>query len=399
MSRICYLFLLLTASSSLFSQWTKVPDIHSWDIIDVVRHSNSLVAASLTNEIFICRDGEEKWTSRKIGPDTLLINTLFSDFQVLYVGTVNSGIYSSTDGGISWRRNDGDFFAVSSFARKGEDLFAATFGSGVVKLDPALGRWNSFNAGLPNYAGNVYSIISTPQSLLITAGANGALYRYNFSRQQWEEELFYGQYAPGLEIQQMLLDSNVLYAVNGNRILRSENDGKTWIPDHQGAKNGIDRKIFRIDGRLFLLTNLLSGGSYLQTRQKNAVAGSSWGQEDSFIPGGYAYGLLHFNKQLYLAHSNGLFVQQTVTDIRAPEAEHGQIRIFPNPGKGSEIFFESEQPVSHWAIRTLNGQLLYRGRSPQTSPQPMAPLPPGIFILQVFLNNGEVRPLKFVVTG
>jgi hypothetical protein len=194
----------------------------------------------------------------------------------IYVGTNSDGIFSSSDYGHTWLNTGSNLLPVIGIEARGSDVFAATLGNGVYVLHQNSGDWTPFNNSLPSYSVNVFTMLSTPASLFIGAGANGTFYRYNFDANAWNEEFYYGFLRPGLLIQKLINNSDTLFAVNGNNIIRSDDNGLNWADDVAGSHDGFSRTIYSGTNNYYTITNRIQGGTWIQQRSRLSASGTSW---------------------------------------------------------------------------------------------------------------------------
>jgi hypothetical protein len=295
MKIICSLVLVILSASNAFSQWTRVLSIPEVEIVDFTAMKDILFAASGSNVVYKSVNSGANWSEILVDSKQISICKMSTISNELYVGTVNSGIYVSNDFGNTWQKYEGISSPVTGFVKFNDHVYASTFGSGVFKFDLKSKTWIPFNNQLPiNIAFNVESIVTTKNEMLISAGANGQYYRYNFNTNQWEFQYYFGFIMPGLQIQSLINDADTLYACNGNRIIRSNNSGQNWEDDKIGSRNGIDRTMYVGTEKVYTVTNLISGGTWLQHRDRKTSVGVSWSLDEHFFETGYAYRIIEF---------------------------------------------------------------------------------------------------------
>ena len=289
-----------------FAQWTKISSIPSRSIVALVVHNSAIYAASDSNIIYKSADGFN-WTATSVSNVPVEIISMIFYNNDLYIGTGDVTVFNSSDDGITWHNNALSAIPSSRFAVSNNILYGATFGDGVYELNTNTNKWLPFTNALPTYSYNVQNIISAPNFLIIGAGSNGTFYRYDFIRNQWNEEYYYGRLRPGLQINRMIANANTIFAVNGNRVIRSNNAGVGWADDRTGTHNGADRNIYSGSANNYTLTNEVPRGTWIQQRNKNAAIGESWSTNEEFFPTGYSFDIIEFNDNLFLAKDDGLY--------------------------------------------------------------------------------------------
>ncbi|HYV55470.1 MAG TPA: YCF48-related protein, partial [Chitinophagaceae bacterium] len=257
-----FIITIFSISNSV-AQWTRINAIPSQRIHALTLFGDTILAASDTNLIYRSVDGGVNWDSLLVSNNSVAVISLNVIDNKIYVGTAHAGIFSSSDFGATWQNTGSTLFAVAEIKKHDTDLYAATLGNGVYIFNQASGSWIPFNDSLPSYSVNVFTMTSTPNSLLIGPGANGTFYRYLFPAGGWHEEYYYGILRPGLKIDKLINNSDTVFAVNGNRIIRSEDDGLTWSDDTLGTHNGNYRTIYSGTSNHYTLTDLLTGGTWI----------------------------------------------------------------------------------------------------------------------------------------
>ncbi|TYP99891.1 putative secreted protein (Por secretion system target) [Tenacibaculum adriaticum] len=70
------------------------------------------------------------------------------------------------------------------------------------------------------------------------------------------------------------------------------------------------------------------------------------------------------------------------------------VSVYPNPTK-ENIFIKSEESINHWNFTTLFNEVLFEGKENLQTINTQN-LPKGIYVLRVFLNNGELITKKVI---
>ncbi len=328
--------MLLTGFSRTYSQWVRIDDIPAVPIETLAINDDNIYAGTFSNKIYFSSDNGNTWDMLAVNNETINITAL-SFFQGnIYAGTFSSGVYFSPDNGITWQTDSSSPVSVSGFAVKDNVLHASTLGNGTFVLDSTADSWSALNDSLPNYSVNVQSIISSQNFLIIAAGANGTFYKYDFAGGSWTEGFYYGFLRPGLLINKLINTGDTIYAVNGTRIIRSSDAGKSWTNDNNGTHNGIYRIVYEGLNYLYTLTNIVPEGTWIQKRNKDAETGAGWADEEELLPDGFSYDILEHEGRIFLAREDGLYLRQSVTgtnDGRTGEVLSGYRlnQNYPNP--------------------------------------------------------------------
>jgi xyloglucan-specific exo-beta-1,4-glucanase len=129
--------------------------------------SKTAYVGTLDKGVYWTTDGGFSWTPRGLGGKTaraLVIHP--SDSEIIYAGTKSEGVFKSTDGGISWPLSGLDGHKVLAIAinpRNTEFVYAGTFGDGVWASYDSGHSWHRMSS-LTEGASFVYSLtLFTPE--------------------------------------------------------------------------------------------------------------------------------------------------------------------------------------------------------------------------------------------
>jgi hypothetical protein len=125
-------------------------------------------------------------------PGPPLINNIIVYKDELYAACAPSGVFKSPDGGITWQKiSTGLLFPdISDFCEFKGDLYAATEGASVFKLDPVnRHNWLRFSNGLSDFSINLTSMAGTSNTLIAGTLRNGMYDYLPANSTTWEERL------------------------------------------------------------------------------------------------------------------------------------------------------------------------------------------------------------------
>ena len=397
-SRQKYLIIILLLAFNVVSaQWTRITSIPANHIIALIVNDNKIYAASDANEIYKSSDEGVIWDTLKVSINPIDITSLIIFNNKIYAGTFTHGVFHSSDKGNTWQNNSSNPSFISDFAVKDNILYASTLGNGIAVLDTITDNWTFINDSLPGYSINVQNIIGSPNFLIVAAGSNGTFYKYDFVGNYWIEELYYGRLRPGLQIDNLINDADTIFAVNGNRIIKSNDAGETWTDDKSGTTNGLYRNIYAGASNNYILTNTVTGGTWIQQRSKYADIGTSWADNEEFINNGFSYDIIEFNGKLFLGRDSGLYVKGIVSGIiENTKTSNLKFYLYPNPSFGGAINVGSEKDIVSLEVFNAIGEVVYKTNVNKSHFQINSYFPNGIYFLRLNLKD-EIRTSKLII--
>lgn len=386
---------VLLNMSLLRAQWYPVGGLPQVGFTAMGVQGNTLLATTSSNLFFKSTNGGRNWRSVTITQDPITAYALKIIDSVIFIGTSQHSVFMSTDSGETWIHSPGISMDISGFEKHGGAVYASTIGEGVFVYNPKTNTWQPFNNSIHAY--NADAILSTTQSLLIAGGGNGEYGRYHFTNQQWERGFFLSNIAAGLHISAMAKNDNTLFAVNGNRVLRSENDGITWHNDSVGTRKGVDRHLYFGSTQSFLITNTLYNETFIHTRGKDDSTGTRWATDGTSLPGGYTYGAFEYDNTVFLVRSNGLYANTLFSGIHSINTPPESVSIYPNPSQGENITIQSNSVINRITIMNALGEVVLQTNTAENRFELPGNLSKGVYFLTIQFENNETAVKKIVV--
>ena len=229
MKLISTLILVLHFTAS-YSQWTRVQQLPATDIFTLY-HKDSILYAGGTNTVYFSKDKGQSWDSTTIIPSFHTVDNIIVYKNELYAACYSIGVFKSPDGGHTWQNiTAGMYPFISDFCEFNGNLYAATLGSSVFKLDSlSRSNWIFFSAGLSDLSVNINSIAGNNNALIAGTNANG-LYDYlPANSTNWEERFLSGQVDPTEGTYDIITSHDTLFLA-GHRgfCYMSTDNGLTW---------------------------------------------------------------------------------------------------------------------------------------------------------------------------
>lgn len=331
------LFTLLFATSLNAQQWQQVTEIPAGQTTALFATGDTLFVGGL-NKVYYTFDGGDAWDSTAIVPmnEEQIAAVQYIQGR-LYVGSEFDGVFSSSNGGQSWQADNAGLVGlgaknISSFALRGDSLYAGTYGAGVfVKKISTISHWSAYNTGMP--WGNIESLTNIDGKLYAGAGGNATVSTQVYPGHTWTETPF----AAFDGIVNMFLgvvrQDEVLLAAGSLGLYRSEDGGANWTPYNPGTGFLGSASFVVNDERVIVNLAKPVGFSFIKFTDDK---GLDWQNFEPSITGSYGYDIALCNGKLYSARSNGLWRITLTTSVEEPVGELPALgQNFPNPFSGS----------------------------------------------------------------
>jgi len=329
---------LLTDVSSASAQWTRVDEVPTTNIYTVSANADTIVAGA-DSLVYTSTNGGVTWKgSATVAAGVTSVQAVVLHNGRLYAGTFGQGVFVSDDLGDTWLGfNQGlvggifntQLFIVG-FAVHDDKLYAATSGAGAWARNISVaGSWSHFgNAFEPNAASNMNDIAVGGTRLLACAGFNGMVFFRDPSDSDWTVSWLNNVgLAPGLA---------ALTAIwTGSRWLVGANTGVFHSPQGQSPWTFSDVGLGTLFNVAFALRSprvFASFGTSAGSTIEFSIDGASW-QVLEFLPFTFVFELATHDDTLYAARADGLW-RRSIATVATKAATLGGVKaLYRTPRK------------------------------------------------------------------
>jgi len=400
------LFALLFTTSLNAQQWQQVSELPAGQTTALFATGDTLFAGGL-NRVYYTFDGGDTWDSTAVIPmEEEQIAAIQYSRGRLYVGTEFDGVFVSSNGGQTWQTDNTGLNGlgatnISSFAVRGDSLYAGTYGAGVfVKKISANSNWSAYNAGI--LWGNAESVTNIDGKLYAGVGANATVYTHSYPGHTWTEVPFAVFDGFPNSFLGVVKQGDVLLAAGNLGLYRSEDGGAHWTHYNPGT-GYLGAANFVLNGDR-VIVNLAKpvGFSYIKFTDDQ---GANWQNFEPAITGSYGFEIVFFNGRLYSARSNGLWRIALTTNVKTPVGELPALgQSSPNPFSGSTTI-PLTLPQQTWlelSICDAAGVLirtLWHGEKPAGTHRVefrAEDLPSGIYVCRLTTESGVTSRLMLL---
>ncbi len=277
------------------------------------------------------------------------------DPDVFYVGTQQSGIYKSIDGGLSWQSaNDGiDRVYITSLIvdpASPSTIYASVDGGGFYKSMDGAKSWLPTNNGIHITGSGGFSqvVIDPKNSQYLYAASGNELYQSIDGGISWGNI-----YIPQIYgISNLAVDSsdgNAIYIAGNTNIYRSRDAGKVWTRlARDPALNNF---------------NFITGSLYIDPRNTNILYISAWNNDKPYSPfelygsfdGGQTW------QYLNRKNCNVMAFDQEDENITYCGSEQGEIWVSQNSGRNWSMPQTTQHTGSITALTSMQSNKLLAG--------------------------------------
>ncbi|MCX6162599.1 MAG: T9SS type A sorting domain-containing protein, partial [Ignavibacteriae bacterium] len=227
------LAILLTAVTITKAQWVSTGGPGGGIVNSLATTGSTIFAGTMNGGVFLTTNNGVNWSVS--GVTNYIVNALapMSGFNI-YAGTSDGGVYFSYDNGGSWNpvNNGLTNLNVQALAINGVNLYAGTYNGGIFLLINNGSSWNPVNVGLTNL--NVQTLASSGTNVLAGTYSGGVFITTN-SGLTWNS---FNNGLTNLNVRCIHVNgSNIFAGTFGSGIFLSTNSGASWITVNNGMEN------------------------------------------------------------------------------------------------------------------------------------------------------------------
>jgi photosystem II stability/assembly factor-like uncharacterized protein len=296
-NRIALLIALLTscAPSMLHAQWIKNTGPYGVTVWDVQGNAANLFIVVPNTGIYRSSDNGEHWNPVNFEITSTLLFSFALNGANLFV-TKSGAAYRSTDNGNSWDRLQLNR-TVGSIAVIGSDVFAGTYGEGVLRSTDNGDSWTPVNSGLTGLT--VRSLAASGTDLYVEITGNSGSFRSTDNGANWtalESSLMSGKVYSAANI-----GTNKIVSTSGGLFYSTDN-GKTWIRvETHNDIGGYSVTALAVGG------NDLYAGTYGKGVLRSTDNGANWSNTSSGLGNLNVVGLMSIGTNLIAGTSDGVY--------------------------------------------------------------------------------------------
>ncbi len=210
------------------AQWVKSNNPISGYVTCIVTN-NSYIFTGTNSGIYRSSNNGISWDTVNSGLTNKGILSIASNGNMIFAGT-SSGVFLSTNNGNNWvTKNTGltdSIYGITSIALKGDTIFAGTNGKGIYYSSNNGNSWVKLNTGLSGYALHVTSLTLNGNNIFFGTEIDGVFLSTD-NGLTWDT-VNNGLLNPSITV--LTYSGNIIYAGTwgGSSIFRSSDNGSNW---------------------------------------------------------------------------------------------------------------------------------------------------------------------------
>jgi photosystem II stability/assembly factor-like uncharacterized protein len=239
-----------------------------------------------------------------IGPPVGAMNCFAVDSTKIYAGTADSGIYISTNNGMSWSMIGGslDLPSTSALWANGANLIAGTFTGGLYRSNNFGASWEHISAGDSDYDWTLFDDSGTVFAGTLDSG----IYRTMDMGENW---LQVNNGITFFSIRAFTAIGGILLAgSHGGGIFRSTDNGDSWTPSSTGLPEGFVHAL-AVSGQTMF------AGTHYDAVYRSTDSGVTWDSAGNGIVNPYVTALAVSGNSVFVSTSDGIYQSTNMGDL------------------------------------------------------------------------------------
>jgi len=333
------LLLISVVFSSVKAQWVKCNLPASALPFSLAASAENIYLGTLSSGMFLSTDKGSSWkeintgiTNKQIWSISIVDNTLFA-------GTSNGGLFRSTDNGSSWTSANNGISAttiIKSIVKFNSKLFATSTNKGIYISADNGNSWTQHNTGITGLVAQPLLVTETD----LYAGVLQSVYKYDKTNEKWisaNSGIINNTISSLVYLKDKSGITNLFAGISnsGSNVYRSVNSGASWTGAFKGLPSVPIATLATVG------TTVFAGNDYGVYISKDM--GDNWTDASSgFTLASYATFLSVGKQELYVIQGGSVWRRNfsdfgiTSARIHTPEAqfEARLMQNYPNPVSG-----------------------------------------------------------------
>jgi photosystem II stability/assembly factor-like uncharacterized protein len=336
-------------STQLFAQWNKIEEITSPFVYSALFDGDDFFVGG--DSLYISRDRGLTWQSTTLNGQTIEITALFKYDNKIFAGTYGSGVFYSSNNGISWQNYNFGLSSFALYAKKfvlsGDTIFYATDGGGIYFLLNNSDTWQSYNQNLPsNIAWTINDLVVTDKNLIASAGGSGFYYLRPKGSPEWIEKRIQTPQGIYTTPNALLSTGNIVFSGSRFGIYKSLDEGNTFDSVGISAMDMSVVSFVKDKNRIYAGYTRSSGNDFFVWYTDDF--GDNWNIFDHQFQ--FLLHLYIYDNKIWAGTNDGLWYKELETTSIEPIEKPNAFNLsqnYPNPfNPSTKISWQS--PTGSW---------------------------------------------------
>jgi photosystem II stability/assembly factor-like uncharacterized protein len=346
LKKLFFFFIVNLFAGTAFAQWENIKTPQGLTT-RILYNANGTMYAGTENGVY--KLVGEVWTKLSSDLDNKTITSLIQHNNYLFAGTLNSGIYRSSNSGATWLQVNNNLSlpgVLDIKPYKNYLVIAAT--NGVYMSDNNGIQWLDKSGKLPSRYATSIAILN--DSLFI--GTDYGVYGSADTGLTWQAKA--SGFSNYKEIRSLVVDGTKMIAATPAGVYTSIDEGLTWQTANVGLTEKNVLKLYFDGTRIFALT---TGGVFVAT----STATMQWQPKPLSIPPTLVTAMINNGTTLFVGNTIGIYKEGNGGfDVMENE--------FPNAGIVATFEIADELLVSTdkgvWKLNDASGEWSYQQTFP-----------------------------------
>ena len=247
-----FLLYLLFSNIIVYAQWVKCTGFSNDDVRCLITVEDNIYAGTIDKGIFVSSDDGNNWVQTSL--NNITIWSLAAIGNTIYTGSDGCGVFQSTDNGITWNQTSLNNKSIFCLVTIGDTILAGTPFSGIYRSTNKGISWSqtSFNnkqiLTMINFGNNLYAGIAQ-EGIYMSTNRGTTWVKTSFPGDAWsftkiDSVLFTGAFYGGIYLTtnsgtdwlRVALDGITVYsmAASGNNVFAGTYQSGVYLSENRG---------------------------------------------------------------------------------------------------------------------------------------------------------------------
>ncbi len=387
------LLAIISLSIKANAQWTLCNKPSGALPFSLAIHNDTIFMGTVSSGIYRSTDGGSNWTQINNGITSMQIWTINKVGGAFFASSTGGNVFKSTNGGNSWVLSNSGITStaiVRKFVLFNGKIFATTTNLGVIVSNDNGSTWVQHNTGIVGLVSETLMVVEND----LYVGVNQKVYKYDIANQNWVSK---SSGVPNNTVGSLTYIKDNMQNItlfvgnaNSNDVAKSTNGGDNWSIADNGLPN------IGVFSLLGIGTAVFAGNEWgvYQTNDQ----GANWIDISGFTNTSHAKFLSRSSTDLYVLQGAELWKKSLtslgITGIDEVELSR-EISIFPNPADNF-ISIKSKSRFINYDIINMVGQKIMSGKLNSETIE-VGDLEKGFYILNLNTTDNKKATSMFLI--
>lgn len=312
-----FVFVVLISLSSTRAQWVKCTGFSNEDVRCLITAEDNIYAGTIEKGIYVSSNNGNNWTQTSLNNKTVWTFALIG--TTIYAGSDGFGVFQTINKGVNWTQTTLNNYSITALVSNGDNIYAGTAFNGIYRSTNKGSSWTQ--TSLNNK--QILAMISVDNNLYAGVAHEG-IYLSSNSGSNWSKTSF-----PGDAWSFTKTDNTIFAGAFYGGVYLSANNGTSWSQVALAGTTVYSMASYQ---------NSVFAGTYQSGIYLSENKGSTWREINQGLPASIIVKSILIKDGTVFAGTDQGVWRRSLSEITAVEKNNSEVpakfnlqQNYPNP--------------------------------------------------------------------